>query len=105
MSLLSPPFFSQDAPPRSFDHSETILYHASILEEEKDWKGLINLIDSKKEDEVLDRKSWDEIKGRCLIELGEKPKAENIFLGLLKRNGEGRSYLEGFLRCRGVEIG
>lgn len=50
-------------PARSFDHSEVVLYQASLLEEEKNWKALIQFIDSRKENEVLDRKSWDEMKG------------------------------------------
>lgn len=55
----------QDVPRKSYEHSEVLLYRASIMEEKKDYAEAVDYLNSK-EDEIVDVKALQEIKGeRC----------------------------------------
>jgi predicted Zn-dependent protease len=53
----------QDVPKRSYEQSELYLYHAQILLEAKRYQDAIDYLEKKKDNEIVDKKSVDVLRG------------------------------------------
>lgn len=95
----------RDIPPSSYEHSETLLYHATILLEARRFDELQAFLADRKKGEIQDTKSTDLLLGRAQLETGQHEAAVQSFERLLKRNPEEKSYIEGWLQAKKIGLG
>lgn len=92
----------RDVPERSYEHSEVLLYHASILEELGRFQESIDLME-KKQEAIVDVRGMQEAQARCLAGLGKKDEAEGLWRGLIRSNPENKRYFDGLLTLLNVD--
>lgn len=95
----------RDIPPSSYEHSETLLYHASLLFEARRFDDVRNFFEARKKGEIQDTKSVDLLLAKCQLEMGQHAEAVASFERLLQRNPEDKSYIEGWLQANKVGLG
>ncbi|PWZ01441.1 N-terminal acetyltransferase A, auxiliary subunit [Testicularia cyperi] len=93
----------RDVPPRNYEHSEAILYHASILEEKSDFQKALDLMENQSA-AIVDAKGKLEIQARCLAGLGQKEEAEKLWRDLIRSNADNHRYFAGLLSVRGITL-
>lgn len=91
----------RDIPDRNYEHSEVLLYHASILEEQAKFQESLDLIEASSP-RIVDLKGKMEAKARCHAGLGDKDAAESIWRQLIASNPENKRYFAGLLSLLGI---
>ena len=91
----------RDIPDRSYEYSEALLYHASILEEQSKFQEALDLMGSSSK-RIVDLRGKEEAQARCLARLGQKDEAEAIWRQLIKSNPENKRYFGGLLNLLGI---
>ncbi|EST06505.1 Tetratricopeptide TPR2 [Kalmanozyma brasiliensis GHG001] len=94
----------RDIPDRNYEHSEVLLYHASILEEQSRFQDALDEIENGNE-RIVDLRGKQEAQARCLAGLGKKDEAEAIWRQLIKSNPENKRYFAGLLSLLGITEG
>ena len=114
---------SQNRPEKSYEHSETVLYHASVLEEAKRYNEALDKLEQNSA-QILDTKAADELRGefmralacvslanimdhfsaQCHMGLKNTEEAATIYLSLMEKNPNAESYLEGYLSAKGLPL-
>ena len=93
----------RDVPKRNYEHSEVLLYHASILQETKQYAKAVELLEDRK-DQIVDEKARIETLAKCFQQLDKKDDAEKIWRNLIASNAENRRYFAGLLSVHGVQL-
>ncbi|SPO39969.1 related to n-terminal acetyltransferase 1 [Pseudozyma flocculosa] len=93
----------RDVPDRNYEHSEVLLYHASILEEKRDFQRAAELLDANAR-QIVDQRARVEALARCYQHTGRKDEAEAIWRDLIAKNSENQRYFAGLLSARGIDI-
>ncbi|SNX81905.1 related to n-terminal acetyltransferase 1 [Melanopsichium pennsylvanicum] len=91
----------RDIPARNYEHSEVLLYHASILEEQAKYQEALDLMENQSE-RIVDLRGKQEAQARCFAGLGNKEDAEALWRGLIKSNPENKRYFAGLLNLLGI---
>ncbi|KAJ1602583.1 hypothetical protein NDA14_006770 [Ustilago hordei] len=91
----------RDIPDRSYEHSEVLLYHASVLEEQGKFQESLDLMEESKK-RIVDLRGMQEAQARCLAGLGKKDEAEKLWRELIKSNPENKRYFGGLLSLLGI---
>jgi thioredoxin-like negative regulator of GroEL len=81
-----------------------LLYHASILFEAARYADMLEFF-SAREAQTMDPQGVALLRARAYLATGASEKAEMTYETLLKRNGEDRSVVEGWLSAKGVKAG
>lgn len=91
----------RDIPDRSYEYSEVLLYHASILEEQTKFQESLNIIEAG-EKHIVDIRGKQEAQARCLAGLEKKDEAEALWRQLIQSNPENKRYFAGLLNLLGI---
>ncbi|CBQ67984.1 related to n-terminal acetyltransferase 1 [Sporisorium reilianum SRZ2] len=91
----------RDIPDRSYEYSEALLYHASILEEQSRFLEALDVVDENSK-RIVDVRGKQEAQARCLAGLGKKDEAEALWRQLIKSNPDNKRYFAGLLNLLGV---
>lgn len=91
----------RDIPDRSYEYSEAVLYHASILEEQSKYQESLDLIEAGSK-HIVDPRGKQEAQARCLAGLGKKDEVEALWRQLIKSNPENKRYFVGLLNLLGI---
>ncbi|CAM6079648.1 unnamed protein product [Sphagnum tenellum] len=93
----------EDSPPDNerYEHSEMLLYKATLLEESGDpEKALDELL--KKEAKIVDKRGIQEHRASLYLQLNRVKEAEEAYRQLLDVNPDNYSYYEGLQKCLGL---
>ncbi|KAH9560299.1 hypothetical protein CY35_06G098800 [Sphagnum magellanicum] len=93
----------EDSPPdnEKYEHSEMLLYKATLLEEAGDpHKALDEL--SKKESKIVDKRGIREHRASLYLQLNHVNEAEEAYRQLLDVNPDNYGYYEGLHKCLGL---
>jgi tetratricopeptide (TPR) repeat protein len=93
----------EDSPPDNerYEHSEMLLYKATLLEESGDAeKALDELL--KKEAKIVDKRGIQEHRASLYLQLNRVKEAEEAYRQLLDVNPDNYSYYEGLQKCLGL---
>ncbi|KAN0060410.1 hypothetical protein ACQY0O_007740 [Thecaphora frezii] len=93
----------RDVPKRNYEHSEILLYHASILQEKKDYAKAIELL-QQKQPQIVNERARIEALARCYQQTGQVGEAERIWRDLVVKNAENRRYFAGLLEAQGIDL-
>ena len=91
----------RDIPARNYEHSEVLLYHASVLEEQSRFQDSLDLLENGSE-RIVDLRGKQEAQARCLAGLGKSDEAEALWRQLIKSNPENKRYFAGLLNLLGI---
>ncbi|TKY90797.1 hypothetical protein EX895_000795 [Sporisorium graminicola] len=91
----------RDIPDRSYEYSEALLYHASVLEEQSKFQDALDLIEASSK-RIVDLRGKEEAQARCLAGLGKRDEAEALWRQLIKSNPENKRYFAGLLNLLGI---
>nr|QBH70105.1 putative N-terminal acetyltransferase [Ustilago esculenta] len=91
----------RDIPDRNYEHSEVLLYHASVLEEQSKFQESLDLIEASSK-RIVDLRGKQDAQARCLARLGKKDEAEALRRQLIKSNPENKRYFAGLLNLLGI---
>ncbi|GAC99320.1 predicted acetyltransferase [Pseudozyma hubeiensis SY62] len=94
----------RDIPDRSYEYSEALLYHASVLEEQSKFQESLDVMENGAE-RIVDLRAKQEAQARCLAGLGKKDEAEALWRQLIKSNPENKRYFAGLLNLLGITEG
>lgn len=94
----------RDVPKRSYEHSEMLLYRASILLEAGRHQDVISHL-AEAAPRIVDRRTAQAFEAEALLELGQLDKAEAIWRKLVDANPEDRKYVAGWVKSKGVAAG
>lgn len=95
----------QDVPKHNYEHSEMLLYRASILSEAGKFDQLISYLTSEPTSKyIVDQRASRTYQAQALTELGQLSKAEAMWRQLITENEEDRGFVQGWLRSRGAKV-
>lgn len=93
----------RDIPPRNYEHSEMLLYRASILLELKRYSEVDTYLTTPDvADRIVDKRALRVMRATALLELGQLADAEPLWRALIADNEEDKAYVRGWLRSKGV---
>jgi len=74
-----------------YEHSELLLYQNMVIQESGDLKGALEHLEQYK-DQICDKVTWLETKGKQMLQQERRAEAAEIFRGLADRNPENHAY-------------
>jgi len=85
-----------------YEHSELLLYQNMVIQESGDIQGALDHLEQYKE-QICDKVTWLETKGKQLLIKEDHEAAAEIFRGLVDRNPENHSYYKHLLKALKAE--
>lgn len=92
----------RDVPERSLEHSEVLLYHASLLAQLGEMDELLALLDAPAGRRILDKPGADELRARALQGAGRAAEAEQVWRSLLRRNANNKEHVIALVETLGA---
>lgn len=92
----------RDVPEKNYEHGEMLLYHASILEEKKEYQNALDVMENH-DARIVDLNGKYEAQARCLAGLGKADESEALWRQLIKTNSDNKRYFAGLLSVKGID--
>ncbi|PWN27190.1 N-terminal acetyltransferase A, auxiliary subunit [Jaminaea rosea] len=89
----------RDVPKRSYEHSEMLLYRASILLEAGRHQDLLNHL-AESSSRIVDRRTAQVMEGKALLALNQLDKAQALWRKLIDANPEDQQYVSGWVQSK-----
>ncbi|KAK4702781.1 N-alpha-acetyltransferase 15/16, NatA auxiliary subunit, partial [Phenoliferia sp. Uapishka_3] len=93
----------REVPDREYEHSEVLLYHASILEEAGDWEKCLEFL-GEHAGQIVDRQAYSVLRAHLLLKLGRKEPAEWAWQTLLEENPDNYNYIKAFVQSKDADV-
>ncbi|CAO1632615.1 unnamed protein product [Jaminaea pallidilutea] len=93
----------RDVPPRNYEHSEMILYRASILLEAQRFNDTIDCLRAG-DAQIVDKRAARILTAQALLGLGNLEESESIWRALLRDNEEDKDFVAGWIRSQGAKL-
>lgn len=93
----------RDVPARNYEHSEMLLYRASVLFESKQYETVIPYL-REVLPKIVDKRAARVMIARSQLELGQLSEARSSWEALVSENEEDRGLILGWLRSTGAQL-
>ncbi|KAL8280686.1 hypothetical protein RQP46_007009 [Phenoliferia psychrophenolica] len=93
----------REVPDREYEHSEVLLYHASILEDAGEFEKCLDFLGDHAS-QIVDRQAYSVLRAHLLLKLGRKEPAEWAWQTLLEENPDNYNYIKAFVQAKDADV-